>query len=275
MLLARPQPFTGPETINDVDGMVSNFWRSVRFSPAETAEHADWPVNENDLHARHAWLVGQKESMRARLEGDPEWHDPRAAGWWAWGACGWIAGGWCSGKGPWSVVDGELVRAKAGGVGVKRQRPHLSRAGCGINRKLPHLGDRGETIMATFRELSARLRDVRVACGDWSRVVTPMVLGAHFKSWQPCGVFLDPPYGETRAKGCYAHDSTTVYRDVHAWAIANGDNPALRICVAGLAGEFADVPGWTEVSWGHGGYGKQGALGGNERLWFSPHCLIP
>ena len=30
-------------------------------APAEVAEHADWPVNECDLHARHKWLVNQAE----------------------------------------------------------------------------------------------------------------------------------------------------------------------------------------------------------------------
>ncbi len=41
------------ETANDLDGMVSNFWRAIKFDPASVAKYADWPVNENDLHARH------------------------------------------------------------------------------------------------------------------------------------------------------------------------------------------------------------------------------
>ena len=54
VLLGRPTPFGGTETINDADGLVSNFWRSVQADPEQTAHHADHPVNENDLHARHA-----------------------------------------------------------------------------------------------------------------------------------------------------------------------------------------------------------------------------
>lgn len=46
-----PQPFAGTETINDKDGLVSNFWRPVQAEPDAVAGHADWPVNENDLHA--------------------------------------------------------------------------------------------------------------------------------------------------------------------------------------------------------------------------------
>ena len=49
MLLNRPEPFDGVETINDKDGLVSNFWRAVKAEPDAVAEHADWPVLENDL----------------------------------------------------------------------------------------------------------------------------------------------------------------------------------------------------------------------------------
>ena len=94
VLLARPHA-PRCETINDRDGMVANFWRAVRAAPAEVAHHADWPVNEADLHARHRWLIGQRESLTERLIADPEWYDARIAGWWCWGACAWIGDGWC------------------------------------------------------------------------------------------------------------------------------------------------------------------------------------
>ena len=50
VLLGRPQPFDGVETVNDKDGFVANFWRALQAAPDEVARHADWPVNENDLH---------------------------------------------------------------------------------------------------------------------------------------------------------------------------------------------------------------------------------
>ena len=55
VLLAAPK--FKLETVNDADGLLCNAWRSIQMSPTETAKHADWPVNEADLHARHAWLV--------------------------------------------------------------------------------------------------------------------------------------------------------------------------------------------------------------------------
>jgi DNA adenine methylase len=81
VLLARPHA-PRVETVNDADGMVANFWRAVAAAPAEVAHHADWPVNEADLHARHRWLIGQRESLTERLIADPEWFDARVAGWW-------------------------------------------------------------------------------------------------------------------------------------------------------------------------------------------------
>ena len=51
VLLGRPTPFTGPETINDKDGYVANLWRSIQADPEAVANYADNPVNENDLHA--------------------------------------------------------------------------------------------------------------------------------------------------------------------------------------------------------------------------------
>jgi site-specific DNA-adenine methylase len=38
VLLARPTPFTGPETVNDADGFLVNFWRSIKFAPEETRQ---------------------------------------------------------------------------------------------------------------------------------------------------------------------------------------------------------------------------------------------
>ena len=142
MLLARPSE-PQLETVNDLDGLVSNFWRALQADREAVAYYADWPVNENDLHARHMWLVQRKDSLQAKLEGDPDFHDAKAAGWWCWGMCAWIGSGFCSGQGPWKSVDGQLVHSGSDGQGINRQLVHLT-GGQGINRQLVHLtGGRG------------------------------------------------------------------------------------------------------------------------------------
>ena len=79
MLLACPHP-GHTETVNDADGLLCNFWRALRADPDAVAEHADYPVSELDF-ARHRWLVAQRADVE-RLLADPEWYDPKAAGWW-------------------------------------------------------------------------------------------------------------------------------------------------------------------------------------------------
>lgn len=68
VMLRRPTP-ARIETVNDLDCFVANFWRAVRLAPEETAEWADWPVNEADLHARHRWLVNRGGVSGANASG--------------------------------------------------------------------------------------------------------------------------------------------------------------------------------------------------------------
>jgi hypothetical protein len=188
MLFARPEPFGGTETINDLDGFVANFWRAVQADPTEVARYADWPVNENDLHARHIWLVERKQSMQATLEGDPDYFDAKIAGWWCWGICCWIGSGFCSGAGPWQAVADEegnrqlvhlgdagrgvnrqLVHLGDAGRGVNRQRAHLADAGRGVNRKRVHLADAGQGVNRKRVHLGAAGRGVNRPPGDGER----------------------------------------------------------------------------------------------------------
>ena len=265
MLLGRPQPIVGNETINDKDGYVANFWRALQHDPESVARYADWPVNENDLHARHVWLVEQRESLRSRLEGHPEFFDAQIAGWWVWGVSCWIGSGFCSGKGPWWINERrQLVHLGNNGQGVKRQRVHLGNNG------------QGERLVDWFGALSERLRGVRVCSGDWTRVCGPSVTHKHGMT----AVFLDPPYADTadRASDLYREDSLEVAHAVREWAIANGDHPLLRIALCGYEGEHDMPSDWTVYRWsageGFGGQAKDRSNNGErERIWFSPACV--
>jgi len=291
-LLKRPgwsPRVTWTETVNDADGLVANFWRSVKSEPEMVAHYADWPTNENDLHARHVWLRERRDSLTRLLEGDPDYYDAKIAGWWVWGLCCWIGGGWCNPDtvGPWQVVEDEtgqrqLVHLNAG-MGVNRQRVHLN-AGMGVNRQRVHLnagmGEQG--LVAWMEALAARLARVRVCSGDWSRVIGETPTIKHGLT----AVFLDPPYGGDagRDNGLYGHEDLTVAGDVRAWCIEHGDHPLLRIALCGLDTEHPELMehGWTKLEWiANGGYAhqrKNGPVNENrkrETIWFSPHCLEP
>lgn len=322
VLLGRP---SAPriETVNDRDGYLVNFWRAVQAEPCAVAEWADWPVSELDLHARHRWLVDRAE-FREAMRKDPEFYDVKVAGWWVWGLCQWIGGGWCAESNwtagaqtaQWNRVGGgrrargintaDRRRPLGTGNGVLRdlkrtrnlatsaewkKRPSLGKGGRGVQRalsmQLPNLsGDSGasgrgvhasakssEFIAEWFVALQERLRRVRIACGDWKRVLgrsSTELIGT-------TGIFLDPPYhAEVRDPSLYGVESADVSTAVREWAIKHGRNRRLRIAVCGYEGEHEFPADWQCVAWkAAGGYA---AAAGNvensarERIWFSPHC---
>lgn len=348
VLLERPTP-ARIETVNDLDCYLSNFWRALAQDPDGVAKHADWPVNEADLHARHRWLVEVARPTAQRVMKEPEFYDVKIAGWWVWGQCLWIGSGWCqrpewsgranagraargilteqygkAGKGydqsrrphlstpqgaiakvgedpcnqakrpklrgrgtdgiPHPSANGHSQRrwqggGQGGGSGVHapcfwKQTPDLSGQdgaagrgihGCGFNAKTGGLYE-------YMNALAVRLRRVRVCCGDWARVLTPSVttyIGV-------TGVFLDPPYDHDLRERCYSEDHN-ISADVRTWALANGENPLMRIALCGYEGEHVMPANWECVPWkAHGGYSRSArgvANRSRERIWFSPHCL--
>ena len=277
MLLAAPPDAARIETINDFDGFIANFWRAIAHDPDAVAHAADWPVNEVDLMARHSWLVRHRAPITEQLCADPAWYDARSAGWWVWGACAWIGGGWCSGDGPW-VHDGTRLVRKEGdaGRGINRKLPQLGGGGRGINRKLPDSSTpRGEFIRAWMRELHQRLRDVRVTCGDWGRVVKDSITTRHGLT----AVFLDPPYTKGAMDYSAGGMGQGIADDVRAWCAENGNNPQLRIVLCGHAGEHDALlaQGWHTRTWtAGGGYARTDEAIANrqsETIWCSPHCV--
>jgi hypothetical protein len=247
---------------------------------------------------------------------DPDFCDEKIAGWWVWGACQWIGSGWCAleyTRQAGIKRDGTVERkrpelySQKGVHRLRLQRPHLTSRGLGVHsgnvsQQIPHLSAAGNTgvlakrtrsnLAAYFQALADRMRYVRVTCGDWSRVVGKSVTwnnnctrGKHAYT----AVVLDPPYDpKVRQEGLYSHDDhdreAPLSTAVRQWALAEGENPKMRIVLCGYADEHAThMPAsWECVAWAaNGGYANQNqTLDGNsnkhnERLWFSPHCLRP
>jgi hypothetical protein len=119
------------------------------------------------------------------------------------------------------------------------------------------------------------MRDVRVACGDWSRVLKDSVTTRHGLT----GVFLDPPY----TKGSMDYSAGGVGTDlpiqVQAWCAQNGQNKALRIVLCGHAGEHDALlsHGWKTRTWtarkGYALTDEAVANSASETVWCSPHCM--
>jgi hypothetical protein len=356
MLLLRPHA-PAIETINDYDCYVANFWRATSRDPEAVAAAASHPVNECDLHARHKWLVLSPAAtdFRLKMRTDPDYFDAKVAGWWCWGLCCWIGGGWCQvsedrqpelfrqvpvaiaggvnakrgpsggsgerspklsggpgqhgngihAKGPPAAHDGDGDNASSGqlpmiggngtwGRGVHQKgpladdannRPQLGDAfsrGRGVNGhdQAETCADRLAWLTDWFGRLRDRLRTVRVCCGDWLRVCDSESVTTRLGT---TGIFLDPPYSTEagRDMGIYGCDSGDVAHAVRAYCLERGDDPAMRICLAGYAGEGheeLESRGWECTAWkAQGGYGNRSERGkenaAKERLWFSPHCV--
>jgi hypothetical protein len=289
VLLGRPDWMPDmTETINDADGFVANVWRALQSDPDAVAKHCDWPVNHACLIARKAALIKNENWLLENLCADAHWFDAEMAGYWVWAASCWIGSG--------LTCPGQIPHIGTAGIGVhaKGQIPHIGDAGKGVHAKgqIPHIGDAGmgdvreaynTSLYAWFRQLSERLRYVRVVCGDWTRVC-----GGNWQDkFGTAGIFFDPPYGDVcRDTNLYHHDSTAIAPAVEAWCLARGDSPRYRIVVAG----YDEYPGLIDAGWrthhwkSGGGYaniasgdadhitqGKKNCH--RETLYFSPHCL--
>jgi hypothetical protein len=278
VLLARPT-FTGRrvETLNDADGWLVNTWRAIQLSPAEVAQHAWGPVTEIDYHARLAWLQQRRTpDLVAWMEGDPEAHDAKAAGWWLYVvACG-IGNPF--GPGPWRVVGGHLRKLPHlgdAGRGVNRKLPHLGNAGQGVNRGLPHLGDAGRGQLESYMaQLADRLRRVRITCGSWQRVVKPSVTRSGTGGDGTRAIFLDPPYATSG--DLYAHVDADVGLAVRDWCVRAPRELRVILCGYDTEHDALLAHGWTVTegkAGGGAGYSTNSANGRRERLWLSPACI--
>ena len=136
-------------------------------------------------------------------------------------------------------------------------------------------------IYAWFRQLSERLRYVRVVCGDWKRVC-----GGDWqdKTGSPVGIFFDPPYSDKANcdSGLYAVDCLQVAHEVRDWCKGRADRENYRIVLAGYYEEHEELleEGWSVHGWSSGGgyanragKGRQNKNRHKEALFFSPHCL--
>jgi DNA adenine methylase len=303
MLLGRPGGAGKLETVNDLDSMIPNFWRAIQKDPDKVAHFADYPVFEVDLHARHAFLLDRVPEVSEKAMADASYYDAEIAGYWVWGIALWIGDGWCDpsvalsrklpdlyGRGHGRGIRAAGKRPAVKGKGVARQQlPTLQgvrRGVTGTPRMMDVYGarkgiraDRRESILEWMRALSDRMRDVRVMCGDWKRVLGDSVLGTtetRNQGMNPCFVFLDPPYPkEGRTKKLYSVDDDLVWFEAQAWALERGDDPDLRIVLCGYAGDGVTMPSsWREYRWKANGYGPK-KNSARERIWFSPHCAPP
>jgi DNA adenine methylase len=254
VLLARPTP-PRIETLNDEDYFIANFWRATSIDPEAVATHADWPVNEADLRARHHWLILSDEAklFRARICTDPDYFDVRVAGYWCWGLCCWIGSGWCQTQetAQWKQRPIVVARVETGGQGVNatclsqavprmnsgkitktkvygRSGVHTDKIGDGNRPQLADAHSRGRGVHAN--DAAGTCQQRREWLLDWfgrlrDRLRTVRVCCGDWK--RVCsspsvttrlgltGIFLDPPYAKERSDGTKNRSGNLYANDKH------------------------------------------------------------
>jgi len=263
--LARPAGHQGKvETVNDWDCYLANFWRATKLDPEAVAHHANDPVNEVDLYARHLWLIRSCESQAFRevMRADPDYFDAKIAGWWVWGISCWIGSGWCEAGVEWEQMP---KLSEGTGNGVHRKRPQLGHPdNRGVNatggkpwhrfrKNATHTGVHGRPQLADaysrgrgvhsndaldeenvrlqwltdwFGVLRDRLRCVRVCCGDWKRVCNSPSVTTRLGL---TGLFLDPPY-PTQTKGKQSRDKKIYTSDSNGTDLDQLRDEILKYC---------------------------------------------
>ncbi len=178
-----------------------------------------------------------------------DYFDPKLGGLWLWAKSCWLGGGFCDDPPPRHIprLSGGGGTGKGYGVGV-------------------HRGELRYRLVEYMREVSARLRYVRIICGDWKRAVLPAMTVAHGMT----GILLDPPYGKGSISYAHGGDDDALLMAARDWAIANGDHALLRIVLCAYSTQFDMPSGWTAVPWKAHGHSEGGKL---ETLWLSPNCL--
>lgn len=243
VLLKRPGGAGKYETINDADGLVVNAWRAIKLQPDAVAVACDGPPCELDMQARAAWIRANRDKLISLLNEHPDAHSVEAAAWWL--CCQALALDW-----NWSHEDGRLGFRTSNRVGV-------------------YAIERRGIISGFLQTISDRLNSVLVMHGDWQRVVSDGALGLTVSGRTPIGIFFDPPYKD-EAIDYGSHND--VASDVESWCAERGDDPKLRIVIAGHTGDY-NLPGWRNIVWGGSRGVGRARRGKNECLWFSPACL--
>lgn len=229
ILLGRPNPNPGWEIVCDLDGLIINFWRAIKFDAQGVLDRDMGPVSEVDIEAWHHRLLRERDVLTKQMETDYLYYDLDLAHmWWA-GMSSWIGAGWCDGK-------------------ASRQRPHIDRTLKGLYSQ----GMTDEKVLA----LSERLANCIVLSGNWPDAWERGVSDSIIKRYQSkasgkIGVFLDPPYTKDTGRANLYTEDAPLSQQVEEWALKTAKRNGVRIVVAGYSTEYPGLlaSGWTTEHW--------------------------
>jgi len=258
VLFARPHT-PKFETINDIDGYVVNFWRSVKHDPETVADETMHICSEIDVLARQRWICEyrRKTDFLENMKHDPEYYDAKIAGYWLYGICNWLGSGFCE-----KFYYGRISTVVNNNLGTKCQVVSARRQGVfSLARR--------DNIKGLMQQFYERLRHVVINCGDWERVLS----SGNIYISESIAVFLDPPYehgGDLYSNG--KRDERIKQKLVK---FCNKYASTVKIVLCGYQGDY-DLKGWHVKKWeARKGYAtKENTKHRDECLWISPACEV-
>lgn len=257
ILLSRPEEHKKRlEIINDKDGMLINFWRSMKHDPDKTLFYADQPKFECDYNAKKAYVKSSYDDLIPLLEGDYNYFNAELAGFY------WYLMSLSFGKyflsqpGSWSVVDKKLVKSKSKNAIVRQK----------MTTRLGGLYRAEQNNKQYALALHERLKDAMIYVGDYQRVLTNVMISDKRQTT----IVLDPPYVDKSSKiedGLYLFESIDTAK-LEKFFLENQDK---SIILFGYENSY-NLPGIYRYNWkANGGFSNQGDNQNRykETIWFS------
>ncbi len=258
------------EIVNDVDALIINVWRALKYTPTDVARMCSDPNSHVLYWQRIRYILAHKDILLDRImKYDSHFNIKLAAYWLYYKACE-------IGSIELDKISLEHIDNSISEDGLSVGRNQLM-SNNGIHAKYKNIEDKEEKVIAWFNYIKKILQNTKITCLDWKRLFND---GTH---WQDCGgtknigIFFDPPYSNCRRGGLYRKDNYDVHKEVNDFCIKNADRETYRIVVAGYEGEHNNLEdyGYTKYIWhAHGGYSNLSGSDNKykERLWASKSC---
>lgn len=261
------------EILNDHNGYMINFWRSIKYDFERVAFHMDFPSSHIQLIAIYKMLRTRFDDLPELLRSDPFYYDPICAGLWCYLMCETIDIGrdlHVGKKGYGSIPN--IGSTKGSQV---RRAPTLHNANQDNEWKF-----NGERLHGWYKMLSDRFRAANILCKDWTDLYSLSLLGQTSKmsDRHKTAIFFDPPYGtENMEANKYIDDSKDIAGKVYELALELGENDRNRVALAGYENDYDMPDSWEKVVWktAQNRYkvGMDIPYSRTECVWFSPHCI--
>lgn len=226
VLLNRPKfdKYYSEEYVSDLDGMIINFWRTVKMDRHGLLKELERPLSEIELQAMFR-LANRTATLVDSLEDDDKYYSVRAAAAFVYTMCAALPFNWSN----------KRVTLEYGDI------PGMLRSSLRVPGEMEKYIDK----------LFERIRYVRMHRCDWLVLLSRVESRYKKKEGTIIGVYLDPPYGSSdRKSGLYRKDSKRVEKGVVEWCESHGKDRRWRI-VLSTYGEYDSLlnDGWTRYVW--------------------------